>query len=203
MFTGIVQGQATIASMKILDEFMQLRVKFPKQHSDNFQAGASIALNGTCLTITEFSDDVVCFDLIKETLRVTNLGNLTVGDHVNFERAARFGDEIGGHVLSGHIHDQIAISRIEKTENNCVITFTVSPDKMKYIFSKGFVALNGCSLTVGEVLDNTFNVYLIPETLAVTGFGSASTGDKINLEVDAHTQAVVDTVENYLKQKHE
>ena len=107
MFTGIVQGKARIKSIQRKDDFMQLQVQLPKDACDNIQLGASIALNGTCLTVTAFENDLVNFDLIMETLKVTNLGNLQVGDNVNFERAAKFGDEIGGHVLSGHVHQQV------------------------------------------------------------------------------------------------
>lgn len=202
MFTGIVQGQATVSAIEKLDQFMRLQLTLPTERADNLQLGASIAVNGTCLTVTAFEGNRVSFDLIMETLRVTNLGLLAVGDRVNFERAARFGDEIGGHLLSGHIHDQVTISRIERTDTNCILWFEASPGWMKYILPKGFVALNGCSLTIGEVQDNRFNVYLIPETLGITIFGAASVGDQVNLEVDPHTQAVVDTVERYLKQNH-
>lgn len=201
MFTGIVQGQAIIRALEHKENFMQLQVELPESHSQNLQLGASIALNGTCLTVTAFTGNLVSFDLIMETLRVTNLGQLGVGDKVNFERAARFGDEIGGHLLSGHIHLQGEIDQIERPDNNCVIWFQIEPNWRKYILPKGFIALNGCSLTIGEVSDNRFNVYLIPETLAITGFGSAQVGDQINIEIDTHTQAVVDTVERYMENR--
>lgn len=201
MFTGIVQGTATVHAIEKKDDFMQLTVALPQEKSDNLQLGASIALNGTCLTVTAFEGNLVSFDLIIETLRVTNLGQLKLGDRVNFERAARFGDEIGGHLLSGHVHSQVRIAEIERTENNCILWFQVEPQWLAYIFPKGFVALNGCSLTIGEINDGRFNVYLIPETLAVTTFGESKVGDSINMEIDAHTQAIVDTVEQYMQQK--
>lgn len=201
MFTGIVQGQATVTAIEKLDQFMRLQLTLPPERADNLQLGASIAVNGTCLTVTGFEGNSVSFDLIMETLRVTNLGLLSIGDRVNFERAARFGDEIGGHLLSGHIHDQVSIWNIERTDTNCILWFEVDPRWMKYILPKGFVALNGCSLTIGEVQENRFNVYLIPETLSITVFGTATVGDRVNLEVDPHTQAVVDTVERYMTQR--
>jgi riboflavin synthase len=201
MFTGIVQGIATVITAELKNQFMQLTLELPDNHTDNLQTGASIAVNGTCLTITAFDGNRVRFDLIMETLRVTNLGTLLAGSKVNFERAARIGDEIGGHLLSGHVHTQATICQIEQPQDNRIIWFEVEKELMKYILPKGFVALNGCSLTIGEVEDNRFNVYLIPETLNVTTFGDASVGTKINLEVDSHTQAVVDTVERYMQQK--
>ncbi len=197
MFTGIVQGQAEVLSLTKRDQFMTLKVSLPT-HTENLAVGASIAINGTCLTIAEFEGNKVQFDLIKETLNVTNLGTILEGDQVNFERAARFGDEIGGHQLSGHISAVASIVSIERTEDNCEIWFKANNALMPYILPKGFVALNGCSLTIGDVKENQFNVYLIPETLAVTTFGNASTGDLINLEVDPQTQAIVDTVNRYL-----
>lgn len=198
MFTGIVQGKATVSSLQRKADFMRLSLTLPEGHMENLQTGASIAVNGTCLTVTGFDGPQVHFDLIMETLKVTNLGQLAPGSTVNFERAARFGDEIGGHMLSGHVHDQISVVEIERPDNNCIIWFEVSLQWLKYILPKGFVALNGASLTIGEVKDNRFNVYLIPETLAQTTFGDAELGSKINLEVDPHTQAVVDTVERYM-----
>ena len=200
MFTGIVQGTANVITTVMKDQFMQLTLEFPQQHCDNLHTGASIAINGTCLTITEFKANQIRFDLIMETLRVTNLGELKTGDRVNFERAARIGDEIGGHMLSGHIHGMATITQIEQPQDNRIVWFEAEPALMKYILPKGFVSLNGCSLTIGEVIGNRFNVYLIPETLTVTLFGSATVGDKINLEIDSQTQAVVDTVERYMQQ---
>lgn len=202
MFTGIVQGKATVITTELKDQFMQLTLELPEAHSANFQNGASIAVNGTCLTITDFKDNRVQFDLIMETLRVTNLGTLKPGDTVNFERAARIGDEIGGHLLSGHIHTQVKICQIEKPEDNRIVWFEADPQWIRYILPKGFVALNGCSLTIGEVEGNRFNVFLIPETLSVTTFGTAEVGNQINLEVDSQTQAVVDTVERYMAQQN-
>lgn len=201
MFTGIVQGKARIIDLKRHPQFMQLTLELPHAHAERLEQGASIAINGTCLTVTGFEGNRVHFDLIVETLRVTNLGELAVGDEVNFERAARFGDEIGGHCLSGHVHATVAIQAIERSEHNCVIWFELPGQLSKYILPKGFVALNGCSLTIGEVEQDRFNVYLIPETLAVTRFGTAEVGERINLEVDPQTQATVDTVERMLRQR--
>ncbi len=195
MFTGIVQGKALIKSIEKKDLLSRIAVEFPDTALSSVSRGASIAINGTCLTVSEFTANTAYFDVMMETLRVTNLNQLTADSVVNFERAAKFGDEIGGHLLSGHIHTTVEVSSVEKTENNCIITFKVPAEWTKYILPKGFVAVNGCSLTVGEVTNNEFNVYLIPETLDITTFGTISTGDIINLEVDHQTQTIVDTVE--------
>lgn len=198
MFTGIIQGKAAVKAVEHSNDFMRLTLTLPSAHCNNLQIGASIAVNGTCLTITGFNNNDVSFDLIKETLRVTNLAQITEGENVNFERAARFGDEIGGHLLSGHVHDQVEITLIEKSENNRTLWFEADSKWMKYILPKGFISLNGASLTIGEVTNNQFNVHLIPETLAQTTFGNAHEGWKINLEVDPQTQAIVDTVDRYM-----
>lgn len=201
MFTGIVQGLAEVVALERKPQFMQLRLRLPSGSTEQLQIGASIAINGTCLTVTEFTENEVQFDLIEETLRVTNLEQLQLHDKVNFERAARFGDEIGGHQLSGHVSHTATITEIIKTEQNCVIWFQAPRNLLPYLLPKGFVALNGCSLTIAEIKDDQFNVFLIPETLKMTTFGSSKTGDKINLEVDPQTQAIVDTVNNYLKNR--
>ena len=167
---------------------------------EGLQKGASIAVNGCCLTVVNFNQDSVTFEVMKETLRVTNLSNLQKGSGVNIERAARFGDEIGGHFLSGHIHDTVKISSIHKEENNVTIFLKFNSKWADYIFPKGYVSLNGCSLTVGEKVENCqFYVHLIPETLNVTLFKTAKIGDDINLEIDTQTQVIVETVKRYLQ----
>ncbi|KEA62385.1 Riboflavin synthase eubacterial/eukaryotic [Marinobacterium lacunae] len=201
MFTGIVQGRAQVSAIERRDGFMQLTLEFPAEHCTDLQAGASIALNGTCLTITQFDRNRISFDLIAATLETTNLGALQIGDRVNFERAARIGDEIGGHTMSGHIYQTVEVLEIERTEDNCIIWFERPDALARYLLPKGFVGLNGCSLTMAEVETSRFCVYLIPETLRMTTFGELSPGAHVNVEVDPQTQAIVDTVERYLAQR--
>ena len=202
MFTGIVQGIANIQTIHTGNNFKTLTIKFPKNGLTNIQKGASIAINGTCLTVThhDAENNLASFDVIQESLSVTNLGTLKANDNVNFERAAKFGDEIGGHLMSGHIHICTKIKRITRTEDNCSI-YLETPDEFKrYLLPKGFAGLNGCSLTLGEVNDETFSVHLIPETLSMTTFGQCTEGELINLEVDSQTQSIVDTVTRVLKE---
>jgi riboflavin synthase len=143
----------------------------------------------------------VGFDLMMETLRVTNLGELKPGDEVNLERAARFGDEIGGHLLSGHIHGRARLLQRETPENNLRLLLEAPAGLERYLLPKGYVALDGVSLTLGEVDGRRFSVYLIPETLRVTTLGQRSPGELLNLEIDTQTQAVVDTVERVLAER--
>lgn len=179
-------------------------MKFTPELLVGLETGASVAHNGCCLTVTKIDGEYVSFDLIKETLRLTNLGELKVGDVVNIERAAKYGDEIGGHVVSGHIVTTAEISKIFTSEDNHQIWLSIY-DKalMKYILHKGFVAIDGISLTVGDVINNRFCVHLIPETLARTTLGLKRLGDKVNIEIDPQTQAIVDTVERVLLQKEQ
>ncbi|MBF0752367.1 MULTISPECIES: riboflavin synthase subunit alpha [unclassified Pasteurella] len=199
MFTGIVQGIAPIHSIKEKAHFRTQVVKLPPEMQKGLEIGASVANNGVCLTVTEINGDLVSFDLMKETLRITNLGELKAGDFVNIERAMQMGAEIGGHILSGHVYCTAVISDIITTENNRQIWFKLpNMEVMKYILTKGFVAVDGISLTIGEVKDNQFCVNLIPETLQRTLMGQRKIGDVVNIEIDPQTQAIVDTVERYL-----
>ncbi|STZ75908.1 riboflavin synthase [Bergeriella denitrificans] len=202
MFTGIVQGMGQIIEVaEPAADFRTHVVELPPEMADNLQIGASVAHNGCCLTITQINGRRVSFDLMRETLAKTNLGRLKTGDWVNLERAAKFGDEIGGHVMSGHVMAVTHITRIEDTALNRTVWFALPEALKPYILTKGFVGLDGCSLTIGEVGDSEFNVHLIPETLQRTLFGSRKAGDEINIEIDPQTQAVVDTVMRVMAQQ--
>ncbi|WP_239952288.1 riboflavin synthase subunit alpha [Pantoea sp. Z09] len=202
MFTGIVQGTAKIVSIEEKELFRTHVAELPEELLPGLALGASVAHNGCCLTVTAIDGNRVSFDLIKETLRVTNLGDLQQGDVVNIERAAKFSDEIGGHLMSGHIMTTAEICKIIQSENNREIWFKIQdPAQMKYILHKGFVGIDGISLTVGDVTKSKFCVYLIPETLERTTLGAKKLGHRVNIEIDPHTQAIVDTVERVLAQR--
>ena len=205
MFTGIVQGKATVQTATQVGRNKRLEIVFPAGVMLSQQLGASVAINGVCLTVAEIGHDVLTFDVIDTTLALTNIGLLQAGDVVNFERAAKMGDEIGGHVMSGHIMTSVTVSLIEKIEESVHIRFTTDRqdevDARRYLFNKGYVGLNGASLTISDIGNDWIEVSLIPETLRLTTFGSLTVGDKVNLEIDAHTQATVDTVERILKER--
>ena len=198
MFTGIVATTAKVVNIIKKDKFQTHVIEIPAPYHQGLEIGASVAHNGCCLTVTKIENQQVHFDLIEETLRLTNLGLLDVGQEVNIERAARFGDEIGGHSMSGHIVDVMTVREIIKTTENCQIWFDVPAQWTKYILHKGYIGVDGISLTIGDVDEKGFNVNLIPETLERTNLSSRIIGDKINLEVDPQTQAIVDTVERVL-----
>ena len=202
MFTGIVQGMGRVVSVEQpAADFRTHTVELPEDMAGGLQTGASVAHNGCCLTVTEANGRTARFDLMAETLDKTNLGRLKAGDLVNLERAARFGDEIGGHLMSGHITATTEILRIERTEHNTTMHFALPAALKPYILPKGFIGLDGCSLTIGSVGEDSFCVYLIPETLRRTLFGTRQAGDTVNLEIDPQTQAVVDTVGRILAAK--
>ncbi|MDA3138971.1 riboflavin synthase subunit alpha [Vibrio metschnikovii] len=201
MFTGIVQGTAKLVAMDKKAQFQTHIIELPEPLSTGLTIGASVAHNGCCLTVTNIDGHRVSFDLMQETLRLTNLGQLKLGDRVNIERAAKFGDEIGGHSMSGHIIHMATLIDIIDSDHNKTLWFEVPESLMKYVLPKGYIGLDGCSLTIGQVEANRFNVYLIPETLQRTLFGTRQVGDKINLEIDPQTQAIVDTVERVLAKK--
>ena len=202
MFTGIVQGTAQIKAITEAANFRTHVVEMPQEMLKGLQIGASVAHNGVCLTVTTIKDNLVSFDLMQETLKITNLGELKAGDFVNIERAMQMGTEIGGHILSGHVYCTADIVKRLPSENNLQIWFQLpNQDMMKYVLTKGFIAVDGISLTIGEVREQSFCVNLIPETIHRTLIGKKDIGNKVNIEIDPQTQAIVDTVERYLAQK--
>ena len=194
VFTGIIQEKAKLVKVSRFEDFSQIEIEASPKFIDGIQIGASVSVDGVCLTVTSIDDNRLTFDIIVETLNVTTLSELESSDLVNLERAARLGDEIGGHLISGHVSGIVTINKIEKTPNNHIIFFEAPDYLIKYIFSKGYVSLNGISLTIGEVNNakNTFSVYLIPETLRVTTMEEKKVGDKINLEIETQTKNMVD-----------
>ena len=195
MFTGIVQALCPVLAIERTTNLQRIRVRM-QDLTDGLQDGASVAINGVCLTVTAIDGDVVAFDVIQETLDHTNLGNLAEGALVNVERSLRFGDEVGGHILSGHISARVSVAGIDAADNARVMRFAVPEPWLKYLHHKGFVALDGASLTIASVdpAAGEISVALIPETTARTTLGVLEAGDWVNLEVDKQTQAVVDTV---------
>ncbi len=201
MFTGIVQGTAEVVEINERQDFRTHTLRLPVAWLENLQPGASVAHNGCCLTVTRIQGDRVSFDLMQETLRVTNLGGLQPGDRVNIERAARFGDEIGGHQMSGHICCTARVTRVQESPDNRQIRFLLPETFARFLFAKGYIGVDGISLTIGDVEGAEFSVNLIPETLARTNLGTRRPGDRVNIEIDPQTQAIVETVERILQER--
>ena len=202
VFSGIVHSTGTITQASKSTDSLTLEIESSSEFVADLQIGASVCVDGVCLTVTSVNDTLMSFDLIIETLRSTTFDTVKISDQVNLERSIKFGDEIGGHILSGHVSDTISIDKISKTDENYVLTFKTSSDIVKYIFPKGYVAINGVSLTVGDVSreDNLFDVYLIPETLRRTNLSNKLVGDLVNVEIESQTRNTVDTITQITKE---
>lgn len=203
MFTGIVQGMAAIAAIDDHDGLRTFDIEFPENFCEGLAVGASVAIDGVCLTAAKIiSPTRVSFDVMMQSLKITTLGGYTVGGRVNIERAAKDGAEIGGHVLSGHVDFYATIENVTVIEGNKVIRFAVPPAFIKYVFPKGYIAVNGCSLTISDAdkTENWFEVWLIPETRRVTTFEEKQAGDRVNIEIERQTQIIVDTVRDTVRE---
>ena len=207
MFTGIVQGIARVVALRDRPGLRSFTLQFPAGFCAGLEIGASVAIDGACLTVTALpGPDTADFDVMQQTLALTTLGALREGSRINAERSAREGVEIGGHILSGHVDAQATVATIRRPENNHVLRFAVPAPWMRYVFGKGFIAVNGASLTVAEAGrepggSGWFEVWLIPETLRMTTFGDKLEGDTVNLEIERQTQVIVDTVERMLEER--
>jgi len=186
MFTGIVTALGTVRAIRPLGDGQDMRVSIvsPWQDMASIPIGASIACSGCCLTATELGPDWFAADASAETLACTTLGRWHVGTRVNLERSLRMGDELGGHIVSGHV-DGIgeALSAIPENASTRW-TFRVPRQLARFIAVKGSVAVDGVSLTVNAVDGDTFGVNVIPHTAEVTTIGSLAPGDAVNIEID-------------------
>jgi len=200
MFTGIVQGVARVALAQDRPGLRSFTLAFPPGFDEGLAIGASVAVDGVCLTVTSRpGPDSATFDVMQQSLALTTLALLREGQAVNVERAARDGAEIGGHPLSGHVDFQARIAAIRRPENNHVLRIEVPAPWMRYVFAKGYIAVNGASLTVAEAQrqgdsSGWFEVWLIPETLRMTTFGSKAERSALHIEIERATQVFVDTV---------
>lgn len=198
MFTGIVQGLGTIKSIEEGNGITTFSIACPD--TQNLAIGASVAIDGVCLTATSIKDKLVTFDVIPETLERTTLGERVVDDEVNIERSLRYGGEVGGHLLSGHIIGRGLFTYSQKVGEGAQLKIKAPPSIQKYIQTKGYIGIDGISLTLGEVHENEFDLHIIPETLRLTTLGSKQVGDAVNIEIDSTTIMIVETVERLIKE---
>ena len=201
MFTGIVAGTGTICEMSGSD-VVRIVIDFQSVSTDNLETGASVSIDGTCLTVVEINSPNISFDVIPETLQKTTLGSKSTGSLVNLERALKMGDELGGHLLSGHILGMGEITERVEGKENLDLRISCPSHIMKFVQEKGYIAIDGISLTIGNVDETSFSLHLIPETLALTTIGGKQIGDKVNIEVDSMTQTIVTTVERILEARN-
>lgn len=207
MFTGIVQGIAKVAALTDRPGLRSFTLDFPAGFGAGLAIGASVAVDGVCLTVTALrGEGAADFDVMQQSLALTTLATLAPGSRINVERAAKDGAEIGGHPLSGHVDFQARVAAIRRPENNHVLRIEVPAPWMRYVFAKGYIAVNGASLTVAEAEraadgSGSFEVWLIPETLRMTTFADKPVGAALNIEIERSTQVFVDAVRHSLQEQ--
>lgn len=213
MFTGIVGGCYQIVAMDDNTNVLKLTLEVPNFFTKKLKVGASVAIDGICLTVTKlmqstYNNYVIQFDVIEETLNCTYLKYKKVGNFVNLERSLKLGDELGGHILSGHISDTAVIRTISSHDTSRIFEFMINEKWAEYIFPKTSIAVDGVSLTIVEVSGKKkshedqiiFSTHIIPETLRTTTFIYKRTGDLVNIELNSMIKTIVETVKNNLDQ---
>ena len=201
MFTGIVTGKGHIQKIIECEDYITLIIKAPKGFSRNLLKGGSVSVNGVCLTVKKGKTDTLEFDVIEETLKKTNLKNISTSSKVNLERSMTAKTEIGGHLVSGHIHGTGEVLKVINRKKTKDLKIKIPANLREYFFYKGYVALNGCSLTIGKVLKSSFYIHLIPETVSVTTFKEIKKGDLINIEIEQATINTVETVKRVMLER--
>ncbi len=183
MFTGLVEEAGTIVSFDKIDTGYRLKVKASKV-TEGVALGDSIAINGCCLSVVAFSEDVLEFDVLAETKRLTSISQVGEGSLINLERSLSFNGKVGGHFVTGHVDGTGTVSVFEKRGDDYYMDVSIPADFAKYVVWKGSIALDGISLTVAGVTENSVAVWLIPQTLEVTNLSQKKVGDLLNLEFD-------------------
>ena len=201
MFTGIVSGKGHVQKIIKSKDYVSLIIKAPKGFSKSLTKGASVSVNGVCLTVKKDKTDILEFDVIEETLQKTNLKDISKSSKVNLERSMTAKTEIGGHLVSGHIHGTGEVLKVVNRQTTKDLQIKIPTSLREYFFYKGYVALNGCSLTIGKVLKTSFYIHLIPETVSVTTFKDIKKGDLINIEIEQATINTVETVKRVMSER--
>ena len=184
MFTGLVETTARIASVTPKGPMALLALRELAIEPSELEVGASIAVSGVCLTVTAVRDGGFDADVSSETLALTTLGLLGAGSRVNIERSLRLGDRMGGHIVLGHVDGVGTVASVEIVGGAWCVVVDAPSDLARFIAPKGSVTVDGCSLTVNRVAGDTFELMLVPHTLAVTVLGGWKAGPRVNLEVD-------------------
>lgn len=182
MFTGLVESIGTVVSLESKGEQARLTLQIP--FAGELALGDSVAINGCCLTVADFSPDGVSFDLLAQTLRVTSLGGLAAGSPVNLERAMMVGDRFGGHFVQGHVDDTGKIFRLEVSGQDHIVGVRLPPEIHRLCVDKGSLTLDGISLTIAELTAEGAVFWITPHTWEHTHLHAAAIGQAMNLEVD-------------------
>ncbi len=194
MFTGIVRT-GRIESIEMQGAAGRIKMTPERPFEQSIQPGDSIAVNGACLTVAAIEDGNFCFDVLAETFDKTNLGEKTSGSLVNLERALALGDMLGGHIVTGHVDGTGRVKRVEQIDRDWKFTIECSREMLMLMVYKGSIAIDGISLTVAELLDDGFVVYIIPHTIEETDMSEFKIGTKVNLEADIlgkHVQRILE-----------
>lgn len=201
MFSGITRGLFEVTAVEREPGLLRYRIDLGEL-ADGLVVGASVSVAGVCQTVVRVEGEAAEFEAVAQTLGVTTLGSLAPGKRVSIERALRVGDEIGGHEVSGHVHGVGRVGRVVVQGGQHELTIEGPARWNKYLLPRGFVALDGSSLTVADVAHDDehsrISVHLVPETVRVTSLGTLTVGDPLNVELDARTVAIVETVERVL-----
>lgn len=197
MFSGIVQALSKKVKFEKKDYGYKLLVTVPVYFTKKIKKGDSVAVNGVCLTITGFKKDLMEFDVVHESIKLTNISERFSLIPFNLERSLKIGDEVGGHFVSGHVHNVAEIISFED-KNERILKIKIPSNLKGYIFKKGYVSINGISLTVVKVTNNFFTISIIPETLSKTNLSFLKKGDLVNVEADQQTISIVETVKKLI-----
>ena len=186
MFTGIIEATGKVSRLELLPQGGRLVLQAGALPVAELSDGESVAVNGCCLTVTSIhaATGELTFDLLRETLDVTNLGGLRVGSVVNLERSLRLGDRLSGHMVQGHVDATGTITRLERQGQDHCLTVALPPGFARQIIPRGSIAIDGCSLTAAQLDGDTVTCFIIPHTWEVTRLHALAAGDKVNLEFD-------------------
>jgi riboflavin synthase len=202
MYTGITRGVFPVVAVENFPGHTHFKVQVSTAMTQHIEVGASVAIDGVCCTVVSHDENSFSFDAMQETRSLTTLSDLRVGRGVSVERSCRVGDEQGGHDVYGHVIGTGTISARRHVGEQLDLTIKVPAAWMRFILHKGFIAVDGSSLTVGAVRpEGEFELHLIPETLRVTNFAKKEVGERVNIELDARTVAIVETVERVLAER--
>ena len=201
MFSGIVQTVGKIESIKDKNHIKTIRIETYGDYLEDIAIGQSMSVDGVCLSLVKKNNEYCEFEAVEETINRTTLGRYKQGTKVNLEKSLKFGDTVGGHFVSGHIHTRGRIVEVELVGESKNILVEIEEKWIKYLTEKGYISVNGASITIGKVSKNTFYVHLIPETLKTTNLDELIYDNYVNLEFDQATIAIVDTTERLINQK--
>ncbi|MGJ3495577.1 riboflavin synthase subunit alpha [Piscirickettsia salmonis] len=199
MYTGITKGVFPVVELEKKDQLTCFSIQLPDTLTNNLKIGASVNLDGVCHTVTAINNSIISFTSGAETLKLTTFNELYLGRTLSVERSHITGEENGGHTMYGHVIGRATVKQVIIQGDNLNLRLSCNSEWMKYILYKGFISVDGCSLTVGQTSSHgEFEINLIPETLRITNFSYKKQGDQLNIEIDPTTYTIVTTLERIM-----